>query len=96
MMWSDVAVSYEDLVTFLHCSVQYAVGRRSYITSTVCDQVRRYWHHLDISEQRTLARNLRTDLERYARAERLAGDACDDLEWRNLLEWCEAKLKEAA
>ena len=95
-MWADVKVSHEDLYSFLHCAVQYAVGRRSYITSTVADQVRRYWHHLDINEQRTLTRNLRADLEVYARAEKLAGDACDDQSWRDLLEWCEAKVRAAA
>lgn len=83
----NVPVTHEDLYGFLHCSLQYAVGRRTYITGVVADQVRRYWQHLTAAQRQVLTRNLQSDVDYYDRAEKRMGDACDDQGWRQLLAW---------
>lgn len=89
-----VAVSHEDLYSFLHCSLQYAVGRRTYITGVVADQVRRYWQHLTPSQRGTLLRNFQSDVEYHDRIERPLGDACDEQGWRELLTFMQNNLLE--
>ena len=80
-------VPQEDLYSFIHCAINYAFGRRTYITSVVVSQVRRYWDNLTVGQQATLTRNLKADVEGYNRSGTLIGDQCDDTDWRKLLGW---------
>lgn len=79
------SITHADLFSFLHCSINYALGRQTYVVGVVCDQVMKYWTRLAASEQHTLLRNLKADIESYDRAGRKIGDDCDDKAWRNLL-----------
>lgn len=82
-----IEVMQEDLYSFLHCSINYAFGRRSYITGVVADQVRYYWTCLKQDHRNTLTRNLGRDIASYDRSERKIGDDCDDAGWRVLHDW---------
>ena len=87
---SDATVSNSDLYTMVHCAINYALGRRTYITGLVADTVRRYWAALSDDQRTTLTKNLRTDVGAYDLAGRSIGDQCDDRGWRNLLVFMEA------
>lgn len=87
---SDATVSNSDLYTMVHCTINYALGRRTYITGLVADTVRRYWAALGDDQRITLTKNLRSDVAGYDRAGRSIGDQCDDRGWRNLLVFMEA------
>lgn len=87
---SDATVSNSDLYTLVHCAINYALGRRTYITELVANTVRRYWSALSNDQRNTLIKNLRADIGAYDLAGRTIGDQCDDRGWRNLLVFMEA------
>lgn len=92
-METHALVDRADLFSFLHCAINYALGRRTYITETVAGQVRCYWHHLTEGQKQTLTRNLKSDIAAYDLARKPIGDACDDTGWRSLLKWMEKSME---
>lgn len=88
-----ISILQEDLFSFLHCSINYALGRRSYITGVVAEQVRDYWKYLSPDQRSVLTRNLGSDIANYDRTERKLGDECDDIGWRNLHDWMIVNLE---
>jgi len=87
-----VVISESDLFTFVHCSVGYALGRRSYMTELVPQLVRRYWSALPEGTRIILERNLRSDIAAYGSINGGLGDDCDAASWRNLLAWMSEQL----
>ena len=85
--YGPIGIPQEDLYSFLHCAINYALGRRTYITSVVVSQVRRYWDNLTTGQRETLTRNLKADIDGYNRSGALIGDQRDDADWRKLLGW---------
>lgn len=81
-----------DLYTMLHCTIGYALGRKTYITSLVPEIVKTYWQHLPIGVQDTLLRNLSSDIAVYDRSHRKIGDDCDDRSWRELQQWMRERV----
>lgn len=88
----QITVPLLDLYSFLHTAIGYAIGRQSYITSVVPQQVRTYWRYLTPDMRRTITRNLQSDVDFYDRGERKMGMDCDDREWRALLAWCQNEV----
>lgn len=88
----ETLVESADLYSFLHCSINYALGRRTYITGEVARQVKRYWNALTDGNKQTLTRNLRSDMDGWYRVGRQIGDACDDKIWRDLIDWMERNI----
>ena len=83
-MTTTTPVSGDDLFTMLHCSIGYALGRRTYITGIVTEMVRQYWPALTDDQRRILTRNLEADV-RASGPSRPLGDECDERGWRDLL-----------
>lgn len=82
-----IEVPQEDLYTLLHCAINYAFGRTTYMTEIAPAMVRTYWTKLTPDQRGTLTRNLRADVNSYAN--RTIGHKCDDESWRNLIQWME-------
>lgn len=91
-MNETIPIPLDDLYSFLHTAIGYALGRRSYITGVVCDQVRMYWKYLNPDMRATITRNLARDIEYYDRSGSLVGMDMDDKGWRSLLKWCQSQL----
>lgn len=87
-------VSHEDLYQMLVSHVRYAMGRRSYITSSAVEAVKRYWPHLKTGERDVILRDVKEELSRYERMKALLGDKCDHDGWVALVGWMQEQ-KEA-
>ena len=61
----------------LICSVRYALGRRSYVVSDVCDAVRATCGNIDANTQFVIRRDIAEELERAERDGR-AGNGQDN------------------
>lgn len=80
-MSDRIRVSDTDLWLMLLSTTRYALGRRSYITSTVGDLVRAYHAGLTLQQLRQIRDEIRSALEeREIRSETL-GDSCDHDGW---------------
>lgn len=83
----DVTVTRDDLFSLLVGQVRYSLGRSSYIVGTACDQVRRYWRHLDAGEREVIERSVTSELDRYDRAGQPCGMGIDHRQWVALVAW---------
>lgn len=85
-------VNSADMWTLLMCSVRYAMGRRSYMPSTVADLVRK---HVDVLDDHNLLQIQKEVFEELARAERCGetlGDQVDHDGWKEFVAWIRREL----
>ena len=68
------------LADLLISSFRYALGRRTYITSTVSGHLRTYWACLPLAWQELVQREIQEAI-----ASGCAGDACDIQSWQTVL-----------
>ena len=66
----------------LSCAMRYALGRMSYVVSSVCSELRRHYEVLPESFKERVAREIREYQEEYC----IAGMKMDDDEW-NKVKW---------
>ena len=83
----DVTVTRDDLFSMLVGQVRYSLGRSSYIVGTACEQVRRYWRHLDAGEREVIERSVTSEFDRYDRAGQPCGMDIDHRAWTFLVAW---------
>lgn len=69
-----------DLADLLICAFRYALGRRTYITSTMSELLHKQWGALPTPWQQLVQREIMEALESGC-----AGDACDEQSWRTVL-----------
>ena len=77
-------VNTTDLWTMIMCTLRYAMGRRSYITSLAADLVRIYKSWLEPTELDQIKRELKRELERSNELGRTLGDPPDHDVWKKL------------
>lgn len=70
----------------LLCAVRYALGRRSYMVSTVAEHVALNLGKLSKYCVDFIIRDIEEEIEFYHRSGHTCGDACDERVWLNLLE----------
>ena len=70
----------------LICAVRYAMGRRTYIVSIVCNYVKSKIPELSDHCIDLLIRDIEEEIKRCCWIRRSLGDECDEIEWYNLLE----------
>ncbi|SDY97966.1 hypothetical protein [Hymenobacter psychrophilus] len=70
-----------ELNDLMVCAFRYALGRRTYATSTVSELVEQHWAGLPVGWRELVHREVRE-----AVAAGCAGDACDVASWKRLLE----------
>jgi hypothetical protein len=69
-----------DLADMLVYAFRYALGRRTYSTSTMSEHLRTYWGSLPLPWQQLVQREIMEAIESNC-----AGDACDIASWRAVL-----------
>ena len=88
-------ISRLDLWTLIICGVRYAMRRRSYMPSLVCEIFRRHSEHLTGQQVRQIrdevAEGLRVDAEHPG----YMGSPCDVDEWRRLVAWIDSERPNA-
>lgn len=67
--------------TLLICAFRYALGRRTYVSSMLCEAITHAWPDLEVGHKLLFQREIRDAIERD-----MAGDACDVAGWQKLLE----------
>ncbi len=77
-------ISIEDLDTMLFSSIRYAMGRMTYVVSDTAEIVRAYWKYLSKPRREQIITELRNELERAARENRLIGMEMDHEVWQKL------------
>lgn len=83
----EIDITHDDLFLLLVGQVRYSLGRSSYIVGVACEQVRRYWRHLDAGEREIVQRDVVEELARYERMGRSCGMDMDHAEWMRLVGW---------
>jgi hypothetical protein len=81
----EVALPIGDVGHLLVCSVRYALGRLSYITSTIAEMVERRWSILSENDRQVILRDIKEALADTEKAGRKLGMDMDDRMWRSLL-----------
>jgi hypothetical protein len=74
-------IAIEDQAEILICAFRYALGRRTYITSTVSDVIRGAWPHLSPGDRALIQREIRQAIDQGR-----AGMECDIKSWQKVLE----------
>jgi hypothetical protein len=71
-----------DLGILAHSAMRYALGRRTYVVSDVCNVLRVVLGECDLATWSQVQREVQRALDGDA-----AGDACDRQEWERLMSW---------
>jgi hypothetical protein len=77
---TDTTLPTADLADMLICAFRYALGRRTYVTSTMSEHLRTYWACLPRAWQELVQREIREAIDSGC-----AGDNCDIQSWQTLL-----------
>ena len=77
---------YSDVGLLLICSLRYALGRSSYVTSAIAEIVEKNWLGLSVSDKEVILRDIREALAEAEKAGRKLGMDMDDRMWRALVE----------
>jgi len=77
-------ISVDDIV--LVCAFRYALGRRSYITGWISDEIIRCWDELSIKFQMIIQKEIEEAIK-----DEYAGEHIDVLSWKRILD---LKIKE--
>jgi hypothetical protein len=77
----------KDMSMALLLSVRYALGRRTYIVSDVCDMVKRNAASLTVNDAAIMRRDISEEIRRADDCGRTVGDQCDHTRWVDLLAW---------
>lgn len=73
----------QDLGLLLLCSLRYAMGRKSYVTSSIAETIEYHWDDLNARDHMTILADLRGELERAERAGQFLGMEMDHKMWRD-------------
>ena len=74
---------------FMIYAFRYALGRKTYATSTVSNVIRHSWDEITKHDKELIQREIREAIELG-----LAGDDCDVRSWQSLLHLCTEKIEE--
>lgn len=80
----------KDFGAILICAVRYALGRRTYMPSLVCEWIQTSCKgQLDLNTLKVLAK----DIEDFGKPDPAAyGDTWDERTWKNMLNWCRREI----
>jgi hypothetical protein len=70
-------------------AMRYCIGRRSYAPSLCAQWIKRHWPIIPTQTRAMMRRDLADECGRadHTGNKGMLGDACDELTWRDLLEW---------
>ena len=71
----------DDDSLILFCAFRYALGRRTYVVGCVTECLQKHWHELSKGDRSLIIREIGDAIERGQ-----AGDYCDVLQWKALME----------
>ena len=71
----------DDDSLILLCAFRYALGRRTYVVGCVTECLQKHWHELSKGDRSLIIREIGEAIERGQ-----AGDVCDVLQWKALVE----------
>lgn len=89
-------INTETLSGLLIYSVRYALGRRSYAVSDVCEAVERHLCDAKKGTANIIAKDVRDELNAAHGRGCQLGDPMGDARWRELLAWLEQSQCEVA
>lgn len=77
-------------------AMRYCIGRRSYAPSLCAGWIKRHWLVIPTQTRAMMRRDLADECGRADRtgSREMLGDACDELTWRDLLEWMVTRPEE--
>lgn len=81
-----IGVKNNDLWIMLICTVRYAMGRASYITSLTADLYQKYKEALTVQQRLQIAREIQIAVGLAVKDGRLLGDSIDHANWQRLAE----------
>lgn len=73
------------------CAVRYAIGRRTYMPSTVVNWIKRNWAAIAPKDRTLILRDVTEECDRYMRGGDNLGDRCDVATWMEFKKWMEEK-----
>lgn len=82
-----IQLSDYEFRTLMHCAFRYALGRRSYMVSDVCDLIKKYANSPGMPKDQII-REVRLEASLGS-----IGDSCDHEEWISLVSELEKKVE---
>lgn len=89
---TQLTINSDDLGLLALCSLRYAMGRKSYITSSVAEIIEARWNEFSSNDKVTILRDLERALGLASDAGQPLGMTMDDSMWRGLLDRLKAKV----
>jgi len=84
----EITVTKKDLTVWLLCFFRYSLGRHTYIVSTCCDDLRKYWDIMPEGYRKQIV----DDLDHYFEHSLVYEHDCDIRSWKGLLEFAKENL----
>lgn len=73
------------------CAIRYAIGRRTYMPSTVVSWVKRHWRAIAPKDRALILRDVTEACDRHSIGGDYLGDACDVATWMEFKQWMEGR-----
>lgn len=86
-----LAISSDELGLLVLCALRYAMGRKSYITSSIAEIIETRWDDFTSNDKVTILRDLERALSFASDSGKSLGMSMDDAMWRGLLERLKAR-----